>query len=328
MALSLGFYTACGDEESSPGSNAGASSGGRGGQSGGGKSGSGSLAGAGNVAGDAGQGEGGGASLGEAGASGEGGAASGEGEAGASGEGGAASGEAGASSGEAGAGGAPEICLGELANGVCGAAFARVQSAKRTAGTAAVSDVVKLAADSVSGNLLVLSVGVVWSGTNTTITVPSAFTLLHRRDNTVGTTQHESAALYLAEGAASLPAATGVTVAVGGADARLYLSLAEYAGFRSIGVADQVASEAGNGAASSGTTPQTTADDELWVMVVMSRGGGGHSLPTNGFTLLQTMATGAGTFSFSDQLVTTRGAATSGLTSSGDYAAIVATLRR
>jgi hypothetical protein len=187
--------------------------------------------------------------------------------------------------------------------------------------------VVKLSTDSQAGNLLVLSVGVVWSGTNTTITVPPAFTLLHRRDNTVGTA-HESAALYLAEGAAPLPAATGVTVSLGEANARLYLALAEYAGFRPSGVFDQVASEAGSGAASTGTTPQTTANDELWVAVIMSRGGGGHTSPSNGFTFLQTVATGAGTFSFADQLISTRGAATSGVTSSGDYAAIVATLRR
>ena len=125
-----------------------------------------------------------------------------------------------------------------------------------------------------------------------------------------------------------MPAASGVTVTLGATDARLYLALAEYAGFRASGVLDQVAFQVGSGAVSTGSTPQTTAADELWVAVVMSRGGGGHTAPSNGFTSLQSVATGAGTFSFLDQLVSTRGTATAGLTSSGDYAAIVATLRR
>jgi len=217
--------------------------------------------------------------------------------------------------------------VGELVNGACRPAFARAQSAKQTAGKASASDVVKLAADSHAGNLLLLSVGVVWSAASTTITVPPAFTLVERRDNSVGAA-HESAALYLAEGAASLPAATGVTVSVGEANARLYLGLAEYSGFRESGVLDQVASSSGTGTPSTGSTAQTTADDELWFMLVISRGGGGHTDPSNGFTFLQTVATGAGTFSFSDQLVTTRGMASSGVTGSGDYAAIMATLRR
>jgi hypothetical protein len=245
-------------------------------------------------------------------------------------EGGTTQTEGGTPSAAGAGGGIGEPCEGEVVDGECIslAPFQRVQSAKRTAGTAATSDVVTLAANTRNGNLLVLGVGVVWSTTVNTVTVPAGFTLVEQRNNTTGPSAHETAALYLWESAPALPAATGATVSVGDSQARLYLVLTEYAGLRATGALDQKASQAGTGTPSPGTTAQTSMANELWLMLAVSRGGSGHSAPSNGFALVQTLATGAGSFSFSERLVTERGMATSSVVASGDYAAIIATLRR
>jgi hypothetical protein len=60
----------------------------------------------------------------------------------------------------------------------------------------------------------------------------------------------------------------------------------------------------------------------------MSRGGAGHSDPTGDFAFVETFATGAGSFSYAERLVTQRGLATTSVTGSGDYASVIATLRR
>lgn len=202
-----------------------------------------------------------------------------------------------------------------------------VQSAKRTKGSAAPTDVVNLGADTVRGDLLVLGVGVIWDAAAQAITVPAGFTLVERRDNST-TTANETAALYVSENAEVLAAATGVTVTVADSQARQYLVVAEYAGLRASGALDQKASQAGTGASSTGTTAITTMDNELWVAITASRAGIAHLDPTNGFAFVQQLSTGAGTFSFRARQVTERAMATSSLTSSGDYAAVVATFRR
>jgi hypothetical protein len=232
--------------------------------------------------------------------------------------------------GAAGSGGEATLpCAGEVIDGDCfETAFARVQSATRSAGTGVSGDTVKLLKDTVPGNAIVLSVGVIWNGPSQQITVPAGFTLIERADNTTGVSSHESAALYVAESAPALAAATGATVTVGEADARLYLGLAEYAGLRSSGALDRSASATGNGSPSSGATAQTTSAAQLWVVLTLSRGGGGHSAPTNGFEIIDFKNTGAGSFSMMEKLVQTRGVATASLTASGDYAAVIATLRR
>lgn len=232
--------------------------------------------------------------------------------------------------GATGSGGEPtQPCAGELIDGECfETAFARVQSATQSAGMAVTMDTVKLMSDTVAGNTLLLSVGVIWNGASQTITLPAGFTLVERSDNTTGATSHESAALYLAENAPTLTAATGVTVAVGDPQARLFLGLVEYAGLRASGVLDRKASATGTGSPSPGTTTQTTAAAELWVVLTMSRGGGGHTEPTNDFEIKDFKNTGAGSFSIMEKLVQARGAATAGLSGSGDYASVIATLRR
>jgi hypothetical protein len=247
------------------------------------------------------------------------------------GVGGSASGGAGGTQqgDSAGSGGeAATPCTGELVGGECVAPFSRVQGATRTAGTAATTDTVKVVADTTAGNTLLLGVGLVWNGVAQTITVPDGFTLIERKDNTTGTTTHESAALYIAESAPVLPAATGVTVTVADAQARLFLLLVEYAGLRASGVVDRISSAAGSGAPTTGTTAATTANAELWVALTMSRGGGGHSAPTDGFTMTDEKTTGAGTFSLLEKLVDVSGPATASLTGSGDYASVLATLKR
>ncbi|MGC4063271.1 MAG: hypothetical protein QM784_01185 [Polyangiaceae bacterium] len=239
-------------------------------------------------------------------------------------------GQGGSSNGVGGASGtSTEPCVGEESGGVCIALapLTLVQSAKRTAGTAAPTDVVKLSADSKSGSLLVLGVGVIWNAAAQTITVPSGFTLVERRDNTSGTAQ-ETAALYIAEGAQSLAASTGVTVTVADSSARQYLVLAEYAGLLATNALDQKASQAGSSMLSTGTTAMTTMSNELWLAIVASRGGNAHQNPTNGFAFVQQMTTGAGAFSLIARQATERGLATSGVTGSGDYASVVATFRR
>jgi hypothetical protein len=220
-------------------------------------------------------------------------------------------------------------CVGEVIDDECfETAFARVQSATQSLGSGATTDTVKLLQDTVAGNTLLLSVGVIWNGTAQPITAPAGFTLIERADNTTGTSTHESAALYLAESAPALAAATGATVTVGDAQARIYLGLAEYAGLRASGVLDRSASASGSGSPTPGTTAQTTAAAELWVVVTVSRGGGGHSAPTNGFEIASFKNTGAGSFSMLEKLVQARGAATASLSGSGDYASVIATLRR
>jgi hypothetical protein len=203
-----------------------------------------------------------------------------------------------------------------------------VQGATRTAGTAATTDTVKLGAATAAGNTLLLGVGVVWNGVAQTITVPDGFTLIERKDNVTGAGSHESAALYLAQSAPVLAAAMGVTATVADAQARLFLLLVEYAGLRASGVVDRVSSAAGSGAPMTGTTAATTANAELWVALTMSRGGGGHSAPTDGFTMTEEKKTGAGSFSLLEKLVEARGPATTSLTGSGDYASVLATLKR
>jgi len=356
LTLSAALYTACGgdDDDGSPGtggavgSDAGAAGAGLNGQGGteasrgGAESSAGAAGGGGAAAGGAAQGDGG-ASLGPGGASHNaggvlqsaggrlqsvGGAAANEGGA-QQANGGAVQNEGGAAS-VAGAGGAAS-CEGELIAGECVVLppVVRVQSAKRTAGTGVASDVVKFAANTQAGNVLMLSVGVIWTGTVQSITVPTGFTLVEQRNNTVGTAQHETAALYIAQSAPVLPAATGVTVSLGGtADSRLYLILGEYSGLQSSGALDQKASSSGSSGPTPGTTPLTTADNELWLVVNMSRGGAGHSTPSEGFSFTETATTGAGSFSVMERIVTERGAATASVTGSGDFASLIATFRR
>ena len=91
---------------------------------------------------------------------------------------------------------------------------------------------------------------------------------------------------------------------------------------------DRVASYSSSGAPTSGTTLATTADNELWLVVTMSRGGGGHTDPTDGFTIAESLMTGAGSFSLLERVVTESGPASAGLSGSGDYASVIATLRR
>jgi hypothetical protein len=64
------------------------------------------------------------------------------------------------------------------------------------------------------------------------------------------------------------------------------------------------------------------------VVLTMSRGGGGHTLPSDGFEITSFKNTGAGSFSIMEKLVQERGVATASLSASGDYAAVIATLRR
>lgn len=244
--------------------------------------------------------------------------------------GGARGGAGGAPSNDAaGSGGEATVpCTDQLVGGECVTAFSRVQGAARTAGTAATTDTVKLGAATAAGNTLLLGVGVVWNGIAQTVTVPQGFTLIQRKDNVTGASMHESAALYIAESAPALAAATGVTATVADAQARLFLVLVEYAGLRATGVVDRVSSAAGSGAPMTGTTPATTANAELWVALTLSRGGGGHSAPTDGFVMTEEKKTGAGSFSLLEKLVDTHGPATASLAGSGDYASVLATLKR
>jgi len=354
LTLSAALYTACGDDDDdgSPGTggavgtDAGAAGAGLNGQAGTESSGGGveGVAGAGGVGASTGGAipSDGGSSQGPGGApqntGGEIQSAGGRSQSsgGAASEGGATQSNGGAPQSDggvasvAGAGGAGS-CEGELIAGECVVLppVVRVQTAKRTAGTGVASDVVKFAADTQAGNFLMLSVGVVWTGTVQTITVPTGFTLVEQRNNTVGTSQHETAALYIAQSAPVLPAATGVTVSLGGAaDARLYLILAEYAGLQSSGALDQKASSSGTSDPTPGTTPTTTADHELWVVVNLSRGGVAHTNPTEGFAFVETSMSGAGSFSVLQRIVTERGAATANVSGSGDFASIIATFRR
>lgn len=226
------------------------------------------------------------------------------------------------------AGGAAEPCAGELLDGQCFAPFALVQSNVSATGSGASSSSVKLASALSSGSTLLLAVGIIWQGTAKTITVPAGFTLVERRDNAVGASSHESAVFYLAESAAVVPALSEAVVTVDDAQARLYLALAEYAGLKASGVVDQKASQAGTSMASPGTTAQTASNQELWVVATMSRGGVDHTAPTENFAFIQATKTGAGSFSLMQKLVSQRGLATTSLTSSGDYASVIATLRR
>lgn len=219
---------------------------------------------------------------------------------------------------------------GDVIDGLCLAAYARVQSEKQTAGTGASSDTVKLAVDTQSGNLLVLAVGVLWDETVKPITVPTGWTLVEQRDNTKGTTAHETIAVYVYENAPSLAATTGVTVNNGDADARMYLALVEYAGFRTAGVVDQKISQAGSGnPISPGTTAMTTSDQEVWLSFAVGRSGVAHSAPTDDFTLIAALTTGAGAFSLGERVVASKGTATTTQEASGsDWAAALVTLRR
>jgi hypothetical protein len=354
VAMTVGLHTACGDDEGSApsqstGGNGGSQTGGsdsKAGQGGGTPALGGSAGGGARAAGGreamagAGAPSEAGATEGAAAHSG-GGAPQAEGGAGQGGsqpsEGGTAPaagganeaglGGAGNAGGAGGAGGEP--CAGEIVADECVLPHPvrRVQSAKRTAGTGAASDVVKLPAATTSGNFLVLGVGIVWSGTAQAVAAPAGFTLVEQRDNTTGTSQHESAAFYIAENAPALPAATGVTVSTGIADTRIFLALAEYAGLSMSSALDQQASQVGSGSLSSGATAQTSADDELWLALTLSRGGGGHSNPTNGFATVEMLTTGAGSFSFTEYFARQRGVASSSLTGGGDFAAVIATFR-
>lgn len=229
---------------------------------------------------------------------------------------------------------APDLVVpcdgGDVIDGVCRPSYARVQHEERTAGSGASSDTVRLAADTQAGNLLVLAVGVLWDGTVKPLTVPAGWTLVEQRDNATGAGSHETVALYVYENAPTLVAATGVTVANGDADARMYLMLVEYAGFRPAGVVDQKISQAGSGnPISPGTTAMTTSDREVWLSFAVSRSGVTHSAPTDDFALVDTLTTGAGAFSLGERVVSTTGAATLSLQGSGaDWAAGLVTLRR
>ena len=227
-----------------------------------------------------------------------------------------------------GAGGAPEPCAGELLDGQCFAPFALVQSNSSATGSGASSSSVKLAGALGSGNTVLLAVGIIWNGAAQAITVPAQFTLVERKDNTVGAASHESAALYIAESAAVVPALSDVTVTVPDAQSRLYLGLAEYSGLRESGVVDQKASQSGSSSATPGTTAETDSNQELWVVLTMSRGGVDHTAPTENFAFIEAKKTGAGSFSLMHKLVNQRGPATTTLTSSGDFASVIATLRR
>lgn len=229
----------------------------------------------------------------------------------------------------AGAGGEPtEPCTGEVLDGQCFPLFELVQSNVSATGSAASSSSVKLSAALGSGSTLLLAVGIIWNGVAKTITVPADFTLVERRDNAVGASSHESAALYVVESAAVVPALSEVTVAVDDAQSRLFLALAEYSGLRASDVLDKTASQAGSSMASPGTTVQTAFNQELWVVLTMSRGGIDHTAPTENFAFVEATKTGAGSFSLMQKLVSQRGLATTSLTSSGDYASVIATLRR
>lgn len=227
-----------------------------------------------------------------------------------------------------GAGGAAEPCAGELLDGQCFAPFMLVQSNVSATGSGASSSSVKLGSALSSGSTLLLAVGIIWQGAAKTITVPAAFTLVERKDNAVGASSHESAASYLVESAAVVPALSEAVVTVDDAQARLFLALAEYSGLKASGVVDQKASQAGTSMASPGTTAQTSSNQQLWVVVTMSRGGVDHTAPTEDFAFIQATKTGAGSFSLMQKLVSQRGLATTSLTSSGDYASVIATLRR
>ena len=324
LASAVGLQSACSDDGGGPAAGSAGSVGASAGSPAGG-----AVAAAGNAGTSAGTSGAAGAEGGASGSSSAGSNAADAGEpaVGQSGDGG----QGGAPlTGDAGSGGeGPLPCAGELIGSECiTTPFARVQSATQTAGTAATMDTVKLGSATTAGNTLLLGVGVIWNGVAQTISVPAAYTLLERRDNTTGASSHESVALYLVENAASLPASTGATVSVADAQARLFLVLSEYAGLRSSGVLDKVASQAGNGAPSPGSTSETSNAAELWVVLTMSRGGGGHTDPTNGFAISDIKLTGAGSFSLMSKLAAAPGIATASLSGSGDYASVIATLRR
>lgn len=229
---------------------------------------------------------------------------------------------------------APDLVVpcdgGDVIEGVCRPSYARVQYEKRTAGSGASTDTVKLAADTQAGNLLVLAVGVLWDGTVKPLTVPAGWTLVEQRDNATGAGSHETVAVYVYESAPPLVAATGVTVENGDANARMYLVLVEYAGFRPAGVVDQKISQAGSGnPISPGTTAMTTSDREVWLSFAVSRSGVAHSAPTDDFELVATLTTGAGAFSLGERVASATGAATLSLQASGgDWAAALVALRR
>lgn len=229
----------------------------------------------------------------------------------------------------AGAGGAAtEPCTGEVLDGQCFPLFELVQSNVSATGSGATSSSVKLGAALSGGSTLLLAVGIIWNGAAKTITVPAGFALVERRDNAVGASSHESAALYVAESTTVVPALSDATVTVDDPQSRLYLALAEYSGLRATDVVDQKASQAGTSMASPGTTAQTAFNQELWVVVTMSRGGVDHTAPTEDFAFVEATKTGAGSFSLMQKLVNQRGQATTSLTSSGDYASVLVTLRR
>jgi hypothetical protein len=238
-------------------------------------------------------------------------------------------GAAGATPEGGGAGGATseEPCEGEVVAGECLPLFSLAQSNSFATGSAASSAAVTLPNAVTAGNTLLLGVGVIWNGVAKTITVPAAFSVVERRDNDVGAMSHESVVLYLAANAAA-PAQSQVTVGVDDPSARIYLAIVEYAGLSASELVDQKVSQSGTSDASPGVTPETSDPNELWVVVTQSRGGIEHKNPTNGFEHVEAKMTGAGSFSFMQKLVSQRAAATTSLTSSGDYASLLVTLRR
>lgn len=324
VAASVLLHVGCGDDGAAPAGAGGADDSQAGASSSGGDGTAGQSSEAAGASGGAGNGSGGGGG----GGSGPGGTAQGgdpaTGHAGetAQGEGGAT-----ATAG-AGTGGAPEPCAGERLDGQCFAPLVLVQSNSSATGSGASSSSVKLATALSSGSTVLLAVGIIWNGAAQAITVPAKFTLVERKDNSVGAASHESAALYIAESAAVVPALSDVTVTVPDAQSRLYLALAEYSGLRESGVVDQKASQSGTSSATPGTTAQTDSNQELWVVLTMSRGGIDHTAPTENFAFIEAKKTGAGSFSLLQKLVNQRGLATTSMTSSGDYASVIATLRR
>ena len=119
------------------------------------------------------------------------------------------------------------------------------------------------------------------------------------------------------------------------------MALAEYAGVRGSDSLDQHAKSDGEGtAATSGTTPPTTQNDELWIGVIANAAGLSQCNPTNGFERVQMSSDGASTLALFDRIVSASDSAGLSVTFRGfdctdngaefptEFAGAVATFRR
>lgn len=114
-------------------------------------------------------------------------------------------------------------------------------------------------------------------------------------------------------------AGTAITVNLTGAIDNAIANVCEYSGVRTVGYTDQTASNSADVlslTSDTGTTPNTTQAQELWVGCTTGKSGNGlyQANPTNGFTMLDGGPYGAGGFTsaFLEKIVNAIGAANSG----------------